>query len=281
MQISIPEEVNTIIQKMVGANYEIYIVGGAVRDLLTNKFVTDWDFTTNATPQQIQQVFPNSFYGNKFGTVGVPTTSKELKPFEITTYRTEHGYSDLRRPDRVEWGKTLEEDLSRRDFTINAMALKDSTITDPFMGQKDLAKKIIRAVGDAHSRFSEDALRMLRAVRFSAQLGFTIETKTKEAIIQNASLINKIAKERVKDELFKILASQNPYLGFENLRATGLLVEILPELEKAFGVDQVSPQRHHIYDVGTHLMMALKNAKSTTIAHHEELFENMYSSFCQ
>lgn len=269
MHISIPEEALEIIKKVKQKGFDIYIVGGAVRDALMGRIVKDWDFTTNATPEQIQEIFSDSFYDNAFGTVGIAAKDTDLKPFEITTYRTEFGYSDSRRPDRVEWGKSLEEDLARRDFTVNAIALEvindkplNTKVIDPFKGQKDLKDGLIRAVRDANERFSEDALRMMRAIRIAAQIGFAIEGKTLEAIKQNSALINKIAKERIKDELFKILSSPNPYDGILLLKASGLLGHILPELEKTFGVDQVSPQRHHIYDVGTHLLMSLKNCKS-------------------
>lgn len=262
MKVSLPEEVLEIIKKVKKAGFEIYIVGGAVRDLLMGKFVRDWDYTTNALPEKIVELFEDSFYDNKFGTVGIPSKDRDLKPHEITTYRTEHGYSDARRPDKVVWGKTLEEDLKRRDFTINAMALQFNKIIDPHKGQADLKEKLIRAVGDPGERFAEDALRMMRAVRIAAELGFKIEEKTKSAIKMNAKLINKIAKERVRDELLKTLSSLNPYDGMTMFQATGLMQQILPELEKTFGVEQRSPGRHHIYDVGTHSMMSLKNCKS-------------------
>ena len=267
MKIQLPEFVSEILDKFTKGGYEIYIVGGAVRDLLTARMVDDWDFTTSATPEEILKIFPDGFYDNAFGTVGISHPSTP-NPFEITTFRKEFGYSDKRRPDRVEWGKSLEEDMSRRDFTINAMAVKktgkdDYEVVDPFGGQKDLDKKIIRAVGDANDRFSEDALRMMRAIRIAAELGFSIEEETLEAIKKNAPLINKIAKERVKEELFKLLGSHNPYEGMLLFRNSGLLEEVLPELEKAFGVEQKSPGRHHIYDVGTHLLMSLKECKST------------------
>lgn len=266
MKIQLPEFVEEILDKFTKKHYEIYVVGGAVRDLLTGRAVDDWDFTTNATPEEILKIFPDGFYDNEFGTVGISHPSSE-NPFEITTFRKEFGYTDKRRPDRVEWGKSLKEDLGRRDFTINAMALikkgKDNyEVIDPFKGQKDLDKKIIKAVGDANDRFSEDALRMMRSIRIAAELGFTIEEETLEAIKKNAPLINKIAKERVKEELFKILASPNPYQGMLLFRNSGLLEEVLPELEKAFGVEQKSPGRHHIYDVGNHLLMSLKECKS-------------------
>lgn len=259
------EFVSEILDKFTKSGFEIYIVGGAVRDVISGRAVEDWDFTTSATPEEILKIFPDGFYDNIFGTVGISHPSSK-SPYEITTFRREFGYSDKRRPDRVEWGKSLEEDLSRRDFTINAMALKKTDgefdLIDPFKGQKDLESKMVRAVGEPDARFSEDALRMMRAVRIAAELSFTIEKETFEAVKKNASLINKIAKERVKEELFKIISSPNPYEGMVILRNTGLTAEILPELEKTFGVEQKSPGRHHIYDVGTHSLMALKNCKS-------------------
>lgn len=269
MEVQLPKFVLEILKKFKKAGFEIYVVGGAVRDLLMKKNADDWDFTTNATPEEILKIFPDGFYGNVFGTVGIAHESSP-HPLEITTFRHESGYSDQRRPDKVTWGKTLEEDLKRRDFTINAMALKrkddkknEYELIDPYDGQKDLDKKLIRAVGEASERFSEDALRMMRAVRIAAELNFSIEKKTLEAIKTNAKLINKIAKERVKDELIKILASPNPYEGMTIFKEVGLLQEILPELEKTFGVEQKSPGRHHVHDVGTHSYLSLKHCKST------------------
>lgn len=267
MNIKLPEYVETILEKIEEAGFEAYVVGGAVRDLLLGKISDDWDFTTNASPEEIMSVFPDGFYDNKFGTVGYSHESSP-NPYEITTFRTEHGYSDNRRPDKVVWGKSLEEDLERRDFTINSIALQklESSgkyrLIDPFNGQKDLEKKLIRAVGDPQLRFNEDALRMMRAIRIASQIGFNIEGKTIDAIKQNATLINKIAKERIKDELFKILSSPTPSEGVALLKESGLLIEILPELEKCFGVEQKSPQRHHKYDVGTHLLYSLKFCSS-------------------
>jgi len=260
----LPESVTDILQKFDKAGYEIYIVGGAVRDILMGKSANDWDFTTNATPEQILKVIPGGLYNNQFGTVFTDNPDEENKPHEITTFRKEEGYSDARHPDKVTWGKTLDEDLSRRDFTINALALdKNSKVIDLFKGQEDIKSKLVRAVRDPNERFSEDALRMMRAVRIAAELGFTVEEKTFEAIKKNASLINKIAKERVKEELFKIIASPNPYEGILLFKNSGLTAEILPEFDKCFGVEQKSPGRHHIYDVGNHLLMALKFCKST------------------
>lgn len=266
MKVQTPLFVSQILDKFEKKKFEIYIVGGAVRDVLMGKPVDDWDFTTSATPEEILKIFPDGFYDNAFGTVGVSDKSSP-HPYEITTFRREYGYSDKRRPDKVEWGKSLEEDLKRRDFTINAMALKklksdEFDLIDPHKGEGDIKKKLIRAVGDPDERFGEDALRMMRAIRIAAELGFAIEEETAEAIKKNAPLINKIAKERVKEELFKLLSSPHPSEGIIITRNVGLLTQILPELEKCFGVEQKSPGRHHIYDVGTHLVMSLKEAKT-------------------
>ena len=268
VKIDAPKEVHSIIDKFDGKEYEIYIVGGAVRDVLMGKMTYDWDFTTNATPEEILKLFPDGFYDNLFGTVGIASAEEGARPYEITTFRTEQGYSDNRRPDSVTWGKSLEEDMKRRDFTVNAMALKRQgpssfTLIDHYGGQKDLKAKLIRAVGDPNERFSEDALRMVRAVRIASEIGFTIEGGTLDAIKANSALINKIAKERVREELYKILKSPYPYEGMLIFRNVGLMEEILPELEKCFGVEQKSPGRHHIYDVGTHSLMSLKFCKST------------------
>jgi len=272
MNFNLPDEVREVMAKFAKANFEIYVVGGAVRDILMGKIVSDWDFTTNATPEEILKIYPDGFCDNIYGTVGLTVEGYD-KPFEITTFRTEHGYRDFRRPDKISWGKTLKEDLERRDFTFNAMALRavqstkykvlSTEIIDLYEGQKDLDNKIVRAVGNANKRFNEDALRMMRAVRIAGELNFKIEEETFEAIQRNSTLINKIAKERVKDELFKILKSDNPYTGILHLKETGLMQEILPELTKCFGIEQKSPSRHHIYDVGQHLLMSLKECKST------------------
>ncbi|KKQ52488.1 MAG: tRNA adenylyl-/cytidylyl-transferase [Candidatus Woesebacteria bacterium GW2011_GWB1_39_10b] len=279
MKIEIPTKVHEIIRVFENAGFEIYIVGGAVRDILMGKTVYDWDFTTNATPDEMLKLFPDAFYDNVFGTIGIQNETESERPYEITTFRTEYGYTDSRRPDKVEWGKSLEEDLKRRDFTINAMALKVTSnkakvtrnknnlslitcyisLIDLFNGQDDLKNKLIRAVGNADERFSEDALRMMRAVRIAAELSFIIEEKTFDAIKLNATLIHKIARERIRDEIFKILASPHPSEGIILFRNCGLMQEIIPEMEKTFGVEQKSPGRHHIYDVGTHSLMSLKH----------------------
>ena len=241
-----------ILTKLSQNGFQAYVVGGAVRDLLTQTPTTDWDFTTDATPEQIKKLFPDSFYDNNFGTVGVKSEEKVL---EITTFRSESGYSDRRRPDKVSWGKNLKEDLTRRDFTINAMAIDlQLKLTDPFYGQEDLKAKLIRAVGEADKRFQEDALRMMRAIRFASQLGFSIEPKTLAAITKNSSLIKQIACERIRDELLKILASPFPKDGIQLLFSTGLLNFILPELLMTRGVEQAG---HHTKDVWNHSLDSL------------------------
>jgi tRNA nucleotidyltransferase (CCA-adding enzyme) len=261
MDFKLPEFVIYIIKKFQKEGYEIYIVGGAVRDLITNRNVTDWDFTTNATPEEILKIFPEGFYDNQFGTVGI-SHSSSVKPYEITTFRKDVGYSDKRHPDEVVWGNNLKDDLARRDLTINAMAITLDTnmrIVDPFGGQKDLKNKIIRAVGDPDDRFKEDALRMLRAIRIASELSFTIEPNTFQAIKDNIDLIKEIANERIKDELFKILKSNYPSDGLTLLFTSGLLEILLPELTKGYGLAQT---KHHIYDVWMHSLMSLKNCPS-------------------
>lgn len=303
--MQMPSKIARIANKIKEAGFEVYLVGGAVRDILLGQELKDWDFATNAAPEEVQKLIPESFYDNTFGTVGIPTENHGT--VEVTTYRSEKGYTDKRRPDEVTWGKTIEEDLHRRDFTINAMAIKvtnhelriknqaadtsstprhsreggkllaidasegqipdlvgddGSGLIDPFHGQKDLNAKLIRAVGEPDQRFQEDALRLLRAVRLAAQLSFQIAEKTLESIQKNASLIAHISGERIRTELFKILATDYAYDGFMLLHSTGLLSEILPELEQGFGVSQEGPNRHHIYDVGTHNMLAMKETPS-------------------
>ena len=252
MKFKLSPLVMKVLQTFESGGFEIYVVGGAVRDILTKTEVKDWDFTTDATPEEIQKLFPDSFYDNSFGTVGVELGKKIM---EITTFRSEAGYSDRRRPDKVVWGNSLHEDLHRRDFTINAMALdRNLKLIDPFKGQKDLKKKIIRAVGDANKRFQEDALRMMRAIRIAAQLGFSIEPKTLAAINKNSALINQIAGERVRDELLKILTSSFPKDGVLMLFVSRLLPYILPELIETREIKQAG---HHTKDVWLHSLDSL------------------------
>ncbi len=187
MDYKIPKEITEVLEKLSKAGFDAYLVGGCVRDLLLNKTPKDWDITTNAKPEEIQKIFENTFYENEFGTVGVVTESENptLKTIEITPYRKEAQYSDKRHPDEITWAKALDEDLKRRDFTVNAMAMEikngETKIIDLFESQKDLKNKIIRAVGNPEDRFNEDALRIMRAVRFAAELDFDIEEKTEKA----------------------------------------------------------------------------------------------------
>ena len=246
--------------------FEIYLVGGTVRGLLMQVSVTDWDFTTNAKPEEIRELFSHSFYNNTFGTVGIPfEMDNRQQVFEVTTYRNESGYTNARHPDEVTWSDKVTDDLARRDFTINAIAFDGERIIDPYQGREDISSKVIRAVGDPDIRFTEDALRLMRAVRQATQLGFSIEEKTLESIQKNAEKIKQISGERIRDEFFKLLSSPHPAEGILLLRATGILKHILPEVEKNFDVDQKSPERHHIYDVGTHLVESLRHCSSTDV----------------
>lgn len=261
MEIILPDEIYQVISKFTEANFRIYLVGGAVRDILMKKPHKDWDLTTDATPEEILKIFPDGFYENKFGTVGINT---KLGIVEVTTMRKEGEYKDSRRPSQVTWTKEIKEDLGRRDFTINAIAIElDSShpkpvIIDPFKGQEDLEKKLIRAVSDPDIRFKEDGLRLIRAVRFACKLSFGIEKNTLESIKKNADNLKNISWERIREELFKILESDNPYEGIILLRETGLLKIILPEVTDCFGVVQEGPNHDRIYDIGEHSLLSLK-----------------------
>jgi len=276
----IPQPTWDVFEKFTKAGYEIFLVGAGVRNLMAGKSPIDCDFTTNAKPEEIQKLFKKSFYDNAFGTVGIPV-KKEI--YEITTYRTEGTYSDSRRPDQVAWGKTLEEDLKRRELTISAIVIGPNIklqtlprngipirgtnselqtnleMIDLFGGLSDFKNKIIKSVGNPQERFAEDALRMLRTIRLATQLGFTIEPKTFQGIKNNAQLIKKISGERIKDELMKILKSEYPADGFTLLLTSGLLEEIFPKLAKTHGVAQA---RHHKDDVWTHSLLSLKHCPS-------------------
>ncbi|MFZ4631574.1 MAG: CCA tRNA nucleotidyltransferase [Patescibacteria group bacterium] len=263
----IPEYIKKIIKDIQASGYEAYIVGGCVRDTLMGKEPKDWDITTNALPEEMLKIFPNAKYENIFGTVLLPIRGDkkdgqlkgELEDvIEITTYRSEQGYSDRRHPDTIQFETKLDKDLERRDFTVNALALDPSypeKVIDLFGGQKDIKAKVIRAVGEPTDRFKEDALRMLRAIRFSSQLEFEIEPKTQRAIVKLAGSIKFVSKERIKDELVKILSSRKAYEGIMLLHECKLLQYILPELEQ--GVD-VKQDRHHVYPVFKHNLLALK-----------------------
>lgn len=261
VKFSIPEEVLFSSETLEKAGYEAYLVGGCVRDLILGRKPKDWDITTNAAPEEIQKIFPETFYENTYGTVGVVTESVDptLKIIEVTPYRKEGAYSDARRPDSVEFGVSLEEDLKRRDFTVNAVAYRPKTdeFVDKHDGHEDLKKRLIRAVGEPSARFQEDALRMMRAVRLSAELDFAIEQKTAEAIHASAENLAKISKERIRDELIRILETEKPMQAIFLAQKLGLLKYIAPELELGIGVDQ---NQAHSYDVFEHLVRALQHA---------------------
>lgn len=262
----IPKEVFKIAEKLKESGFEAYLVGGCVRDILLGKNPKDWDIATNAKPEEVQKIFSESVYENQFGTVGIKTGSEDeaLKIVEVTSYRIEGKYTDKRHPDEVRFAKTIEEDLSRRDFSMNAIAAAFPAaenqlpkFTDPFGGQEDLKNKIIRAVGNPDERFQEDALRMMRAVRFMGQLGFNIEEKTAEAAKRNAHLLEFISKERIRDEFSKLLMTDKAAEGVRKMQELGLLKYAVPELEEGVGMGQ---NKHHIYTVFEHNVRSLQYA---------------------
>jgi len=284
----IPDYVLEALTKLKKAGFEAYIVGGCVRDFLMEKTPKDWDITTNAKPEEMLKIFEQGKYENTFGTVMVPIREKAkagqekgdlIDVLEITTYRSEQGYSDSRHPDEIIFETEIDKDLERRDFTINALALTPETkkeinepnrryleinsqtflLIDLFGGEKDINKKFLRAVGEPVLRFKEDALRMLRAVRFVSQLDFELEPKTERAITKLAGSIKFVSKERIRDELIKILSSNKPSEGIRLLHKCKLLQYILPELEEGLGVAQ---SHHHIYQVYEHNVLTLKNCPS-------------------
>lgn len=262
MNIDLPLEVKSLSKAFEKTGFQLYIVGGAVRDLILGREVNDWDFTTDAKPEQILKILPDSFYNNQFGTVGLDSP---LGILEVTTMRKEGKYADSRHPTDVTWTNIIEEDLARRDFTVNAMAipvineqLTTSNLIDPFNGNQDLKNKLIKSVGDPNKRFKEDALRLIRAVRLSVQLQFNIEENTFNALKQNAHLLKQISWERIRDELFKILSTDYPYEGVILLKNSELLNIILPEIERGFGIIQQGPKHDRVYDIGEHSLLSLK-----------------------
>ena len=258
----IPIEVNNIINALQEEGYSAYAVGGAVRDMIMGREPQDWDIATSAKPDEIIKIFPDNVYENQFGTVGVKTRSedKRVAVVEVTTFREEGAYSDYRRPDEVKFADNIESDLSRRDFTVNAMAVSiNGEIIDLFGGREDIKNKIIKTVGEPEVRFQEDALRLMRAVRFASELEFNIDSQTFNAIITNADLLSKIAGERVRDEFVKIITSQasGPAWGIVQMEKLGLLKHVVPELLE--GID-VTQNKHHIYTVWEHNLRALDYA---------------------
>ena len=261
-KFEIPKEISRVTQTLKSNGFEAYLVGGCVRDLFLGKKPKDWDVTTNAVPDKIVSIFEKTFYENEYGTVGVVNEDAEdetLKVVEVTPYRTESSYSDSRRPDSVAFSKNIEDDLKRRDFTINAIAYdaEDQKTVDLYGGLSDLAAGHIKAVGNARERFAEDALRTLRAIRLHAELGFDIEENTKKAIADEANKLAKISKERIRDEFIRIIESDNPSEALAMCRELGLLKFIIPDLEKGQGVEQ---NQAHAFDVWTHLLKTLAHS---------------------
>lgn len=258
----IPASIRHIGKVLEDAGFEAYLVGGCVRDLLLDKTPKDWDFTTNAHPDQIQSLFPESFCNNDYGTVGIKNEEEEderLKVVEVTPYRSEGTYSDSRRPDHVTFGVSLAEDLARRDFTINAIAfrIQDESVVDLYDGISDLRARRLRAVGEADRRFAEDALRMMRAVRLAAELDFVIEADTMAGISRNADRLKHIAIERVAAEFLRIIDSPTPMQGIVFLEKLGLLQYIIPELIDGIGCEQGGI---HAFDVYEHNLRTLQAA---------------------
>ena len=258
----VPSEVLNATNTLKKAGFEAWIVGGCVRDLLLGRKPNDWDLTTNATPEEIQAAFPKTFYTNDFGTVGVvneESTDESLKIIEVTPYRIEGKYSDARRPDEVRFSSKLEDDLKRRDFTVNALAYSpsDNKLVDLYDGIKDIKDNLLRAVGEADKRFEEDALRIMRAVRLSAELDFLIEDETQAAMLKKVSQLRKISKERIRDEFVRILNSQKPMKALILAQSIGILQYISPDLEKGIGVEQ---NQAHSFDVFEHNLRSLQHA---------------------
>lgn len=262
LDTKIPDVIRETAKTLENKGFEAFLIGGCVRDLLIDREPKDWDLTTNAAPEQIQAIFPETFYENNFGTVGVKTRSEveTLKVVEITPYRLEGKYSDKRHPDSVQFSQNIEDDIKRRDFTINALAYNVSKgqIIDLYKGQYDLENKIIKTVGEPGDRFEEDALRMLRAIRFSAELGFMINTETQSAIFEMKRFMNNVSRERIRDEFTKIIMSKNPMIGLMMTQKLGILEFIAPVLENMVGVDQ--NKQAHLYDVWEHSLRAMQHA---------------------
>lgn len=270
-QIRLPEKVNIIIEKLKSHGYEAYAVGGCVRDSILGRQPEDWDITTSATPQETKELFAKTFdTGIEHGTVTV-LLGKE--GFEVTTYRVDGEYEDSRHPKEVTFTRNLREDLLRRDFTINAMAYnEDDGLVDIFGGISDLEEKVIRCVGNAMERFSEDALRILRGIRFAAQLGFEIEESTKEGMRKLAPTLKNISAERIQVELTKMLVSPRPDMLREAYEL-GITKEFLPEFDLLMQTGQETP--HHMYNVGEHTLHSLMHIRNDKVLRLTMLFHDM------
>lgn len=257
MVLFIPEKCNFIFEALEKRGFQCFAVGGCVRDALMGNTPADWDFTTDALPEEIEECFKDYTtidIGKRFGTICVISHGE---PYEITTFRCDGEYTDSRHPDSVSFSKTITEDLSRRDFTINSMAYSPKTgIVDPFLGKEDLESKLIRCTGKATERFGEDALRMLRAVRFASRLGFSLETKTAEAISRHKDSLSNVHPQRMRKELTGILMGEHSHDVL--MRYRDVIAVVIPEIKPMFDLPQNNP--HHKYDVWTHTLTALKNS---------------------
>lgn len=273
---AVPKPVLYCAEQLVSGGFKAYLIGGCVRDLLIGRQPKDWDIATDATPEQIIALYPKTFYENVYGTVGVVTEhfpveyqpeqgsmGQSLAIIEVTPFRMEAKYSDNRRPDSVVFSKNISDDVKRRDFTINAIGLEIKKggvvgeVYDEFGGREDLKKGLIKAVGNADERFKEDALRTLRALRIACELGFQLESETKQAIKNDAALLANISFERIRDELSRILMSPSPMTGLKTAQELGVLKIILPELEATVGVEQ---NQAHSYDVWEHLLRTVQHS---------------------
>lgn len=271
MIINLPKDVKYIIDRLIEAGYEAYAVGGCVRDTLLNRTPDDWDITTSAKPLQIKELFrPTIDTGIQHGTV---TVLRSGVGYEVTTYRIDGEYEDARHPKEVTFTANLEEDLKRRDFTINAMAYNEKDgLIDCFGGMNDLESEIIRCVGDARERFNEDALRMMRAIRFSAQLGYSIEQKTSDAIKELASNLDKISAERINVELTKLITSGHPEYIVEAYNL-GIMDIVMPEFAICMKTSQNNP--HHCYTVGEHIVRSMKGIRDDRVLRYTMLFHDI------
>lgn len=277
MKLILPENVSRIIDTLMRAGYEAYAVGGCIRDSLLGREPKDWDITTSASPAEVKAFFPKTVdTGIAHGTV---TVLLNREGFEVTTYRVDGTYEDSRHPKEVTFTPDLNEDLKRRDFTINAMAYNDTHgLIDAFDGAGDLDRKIVRCVGDPKERFSEDALRMMRAVRFGAQLGFTVEEQTRSAICALAPTLKKISAERIQSELVSLLMSDHPE-EMRTLYETGITKVILPEFDVMMQTAQNSP--HHMYTVGEHTIQSLAQIESKKTLRLAMLFHDIGKPSCK
>lgn len=268
----VPPDVLALAERLRAAGKKSWVVGGCVRDSLLGRKVADWDLATEARPEEVMKIFPRAIpTGIQHGTV---TVVHNKVHYEVTTLRGETTYSDGRRPDAVQFVEEITRDLARRDFTINAIALDPTTgvIVDPFDGQKDLASKVIRAVGKPFERFSEDGLRVLRAARFSATLGFQLDAETRAAIRPTLSTYRKVSQERVRDEWLKTMKSATPSVAFEIMKDEGILEVSCPEMLEGVGMEQ---NKHHAFDVWGHAMACMDACVGDPVLRMAALFHDV------